>query len=207
MFAVTFALVEASVVIYLRELFYPEGFNFPLTPLPQTVLNIEIAREAATILMLGSAGIMAGRTPWQRFSYFIYCFGLWDIFYYVWLKVFIGWPESFLTPDVLFLLPVVWWSPVLAPMIVAFSLCASAIVIVRQLEKGWRPVLKPFDIVWVTIGAVIILYTFMADSPLIEQGQMPPPFRWLWFFAGEGIGIIAFVRMMLRKISEPGIIK
>ncbi|GMT42197.1 MAG: hypothetical protein IEMM0002_0608 [bacterium] len=198
-FAVAFALVEAAVVAYLRQLFYPEGFSFPIKPIPDNVLHLELWREAATLAMLGSIGAAAGRTGWQKFSFFMYVFGLWDIFYYVWLKVFVNWPESFFTPDVLFLLPVIWWGPVLAPVIVAFSLCASALIIVCFEGRGYRFRATSLDAVWVIVGALIILYTFTADAPLLEAGLDPPGYRWPVFFLGELVGIAAFGRMLSRR--------
>lgn len=199
LFAVGFAVVEASIVVYLRELFYPSGFNFPLKTIPDDILRVEMWREAATLVVLGSVGAVAGRTRWQKFAFFMYVFGLWDIFYYIWLKVLINWPESFFAPDVLFLLPVVWWGPVLAPVLVGVSLCASAMVIVRLDERGHVFKLKPLDVAWVTLGAFIIFYTFMIDSPIIEAGKHPPPYRWSIFFIGEAVGIAAFTRMVIRK--------
>ncbi len=203
-FAVSFALVEAAVVVYLRQLYYPEGFSFPLKVFPDStlwmeMLRIEMLREAATLAILFSVGVLAGRGAWQKFAFFMYAFGLWDIFYYVWLKVFLNWPESLLTPDILFLLPVAWWGPVLAPVIVALSLCISAVVLVHLGERGHIFKLKKIDVAWVTFGALIILYTFMADYKILEAGENPPPYRWGTFFIGEAIGIIAFVKMLLRK--------
>ncbi len=198
-FAVCFALVEAAVVVYLRQLYYPEGFSFPLKALPDSTLWIEMLREAATLVMLFSAGALAGRGAWQKFAFFMYAFGLWDIFYYVWLKVFLNWPEGLLTADILFLLPVAWWGPVLAPVIVALSLCISAVVIVHLDERGHLFKLKKIDVAWVAFGALVILYTFMADYKILEAGENPPPYRWGFFVLGEAIGIIAFMKMLLRK--------
>lgn len=203
-FAVAFALVEAAVVVYLRQLFYPEGFSFPLKPIAPDILKVEMFREAATLAMLGAAGAMAGKNGWQKFAFFIYAFGLWDIFYYVWLKVFLNWPESFLTPDLLFLVPVIWWGPVLAPMIVAASLCAASVAIVYLRERGRVFAASAPDIALLCIGAALILYTFMIDAPLIEAGKEPPDYRWWLFFTGEIIGWIAFVRMITRGTVEQG---
>jgi hypothetical protein len=46
-------------------------------------------------------------------------FGVWDIFYYVFLKVLTGWPHSLMDWDILFLLPLPWWGPVIAPVSIA----------------------------------------------------------------------------------------
>ncbi len=79
--------LEAAVVVYLRELYYPEGFAFPLKQLAPNVLLIEYLREISTIIMLFSIGYIAGRKFYDRLSFFLLSFGIWDIFYYVWLKL------------------------------------------------------------------------------------------------------------------------
>ncbi len=186
-------------MVYLRALYYPQGFDFPLNTPPDGMLRMELLRELATLAMLGSVGAAAGKNGWQKFAYFMYGFGLWDIFYYVWLEVFIGWPASFFTPDLLFLLPVVWWGPVLAPVVVALSLCISAAIIVRRGEEGKELPLKATDVALVTAGAVLILYTFMVDAPILQAGGLPPPYRWGTFWFGEAIGILAFARMLRRR--------
>ena len=58
--------------------------------------------------MLATVGSAAGRTAVGKFAFFLFLFGVWDIFYYIWLKVFLHWPASLLTWDVLFLIPVPW---------------------------------------------------------------------------------------------------
>ena len=104
-FGIAFGLVESAVVVYIREMYYPEGFNFPLKAISSRVITTELWREAATILMLIAIGVLAGKNAVQRFAYFLISFAVWDIFYYVFLKLFISWPESFLTWDILFLIP------------------------------------------------------------------------------------------------------
>jgi hypothetical protein len=111
--------MESSVVVYLRAIMYPDGFGFPLAPFDSHLAVTEIFREVATIIMLLGAGIIAGKTFPERFAWFIYCFAIWDIFYYVFLKALLGWPESFMTWDILFLIPATWVGPVISPIIVS----------------------------------------------------------------------------------------
>ena len=94
LYALGMAYVEAAVVVYLREIFYPGGFSFPIKLELDPLGPVELVREAATMVMLLAVAWLAGKTKWQRFSYFIFAFGIWDIFYYVFLKLTIGWPSS-----------------------------------------------------------------------------------------------------------------
>ena len=53
MFAIAMAFLESAVVVYLRRLFYPQGFNFPLEGfIEPSILSIEWLRELATIVKL-----------------------------------------------------------------------------------------------------------------------------------------------------------
>ena len=58
-----------------------------------------------------------GIRPAGALAAFSLAFGAWDLAFYGWLRVLIAWPRSLYTWDVLFLLPVPWVAPVLAPAI------------------------------------------------------------------------------------------
>ena len=117
-FAIAMGYLEAIVVAYLRALYYPNGFNFPLANLVQSeILLIEWVREFATIVMLVTVAMLAGKKFFERSAYFIFAFAVWDIFYYVFLKVILDWPASLFTWDVLFLIPWPWVGPVITPVL------------------------------------------------------------------------------------------
>ncbi len=116
-FSIAMAYMESAIVVYLRALYYPEGFAFPLKIIGKDIIITEFFREIATVIMIIGAGIMAGRKNIEKFAFFIYSFAVWDIFYYVFLKVLLNWPASFLTDDILFLIPSPWVGPVIAPII------------------------------------------------------------------------------------------
>src|SRR6202023_1046022 len=73
---------------------------------------------AATIVMLAMVGYLAASSLPGRIGAFAIAFGIWDIFYYVFLWLFAGWPASPFAPDVLFLIPLPWWGPVVSPVLV-----------------------------------------------------------------------------------------
>ncbi len=193
-YAVAMAAVEAAVVVYLRALHpvtTPEPMAVVAAALPPHVLTIEMGREAATLVMLAVVAALAGRGWWDRLLYFSLAFGVWDFFYYVWLWVFIGWPPSLLTWDVLFLLPVPWLAPVLAPLIVSVGLVAGALVMLGRPPLRWPG--------WVAsgLGAVLILLSFTLDYRVVVQGLDPPPFRWWLFLVGVALSVGAVLRQAL----------
>lgn len=120
-YAIAIALVEAAVVIYLRELYYPGGVWIKsaadVAVIPQKILNVELWREAATIFMLAAVGYLAFDTAKKRFWSFIFVFSVWDLFYYFFLYIFLGWPQSLGTLDLYYFIPWPWIGPVWIPLI------------------------------------------------------------------------------------------
>lgn len=164
-YAIAMALVEAAVVAYLRTLIgSADPYRAGALMLPEWMMRTEIAREAATLVMLASVGWLAGGNWRARFGYFLIAFGVWDIFYYVFLAPITGWPRSLLAWDVLFLIPLPWWGPVLAPVSIAVLMIVLGTQ-VTQLGKGdeapWPGLLS-----WslCIAGTLIALYVFMTDA-------------------------------------------
>jgi hypothetical protein len=207
-FAFAMANVETMIVVYLRRLYYPQGFQFPLVIIDAPTFLLELAREAATVVMLAAFGIAAGRTKAGRFGYFIIAFGLWDIFYYVWLKIILNWPASLLTWDVLFLIPVPWVGPVLAPASVACTLIGMGVTLLALEARG--PVPPAGKAVWSTqvIAAIIIIYSFTIevwprlDATGAKLSQWTPAaYPWWMLMLGQLLAIGAFVRWA-RKVYQ-----
>src|SRR5207302_8599244 len=135
----------------------------PFAPVPAFVW-IEVGREAATIVMLAAVGYLAASRLAGRGGAFAVVFGLWDIFYYVFLWVFAGWPASPFAPDVLFLLPLPWWGPVVSPILVAaLIVLAGAAAMARELGDG-LPSPRRGDAVAVLSGIGLCLLAFMANA-------------------------------------------
>ena len=193
LFAVSFAYVEASVVVYLRQIMYPTGFSFPLKDIPTNLIIIELVRELATMLMLGTVAWICARKPWERFGFFILVFGVWDIFYYIWLKATINWPLTLVDWDILFLIPVPWIGPVIAPVLVSCLMIAVGVLVIRLCQK--RYTFKPSAVSWglATIGTGVILFSFMRDFAAAYERKMPQPYWYPLLFAGLLCYIAAFL--------------
>ena len=189
--AAAFGVIEAAVVVYLRAISYPEGFAFPLKEIPRPLLVTELVREAATLLLLLGIAGLAVRGTLRRFAVFAYCFGIWDLVYYLGLKLFLGWPESLLTYDVLFLIPAPWTAPVLAPVLVSLALVAAAVILLR-LPAGGASFLRPVDWLIEILAGLVILASFFWNLPAVGAGEVPGSYPWWLFLLGYGAGIAWF---------------
>ena len=194
LFGVGFAMVEAAVVIYLRQLLHVEGSNITLSGIPRGIFTVEIVREFTTLVMLISVGVLAGNRPLGRFGSFIIAFGVWDIFYYVFLSMFHGWPRSFLDWDLLFLIPVPWMAPVLAPVLVSCGLIFSGYWLLIREQQKKRIVVSLSDWIIEAVATVLILYSFTNNNSV----STPEVFSWIIFLAGLVLGVGYFVWRMMK---------
>ncbi len=188
-FAVAMAWVESAVVFYLRTMIDRlEPYQAEPLPIIGSLGPVELARELATMIMHVTVGVLAGRTWRARIGYMAVSFGIWDVFYYIFLKAMYGWPNSLLDWDILFLLPLPWWGPVLAPVSIALLLILWG-TLASQFERKPAPLLSNWR-VWVlnSIGIALALYVFMADAIRVaDQGVdvirnvLPERFNWPLF--------------------------
>jgi hypothetical protein len=162
-------------------------------------LRTELGRELATLVMLAGAALLASRGFHQWIAAFVVAFGLWDIFYYVFLKVLIGWPASLMTWDILFLLPVPWVGPVAAPVLVSAVMIACGLAVLRREGRGRAVAFGPACWAALCAGAIVIIVSFCLDWRNISAGGHPRPFAWPVFLAGLALGIAGFLVGLFRS--------
>lgn len=223
-FAVAMGFLEAIVVVYMRELYYPEGFVFPLKLMPVWIFGIEMIRELSTLIMLAAVAWISATLYIRRLSAFLFLFGVWDIFYYIALWLFLGWPESLLTWDILFLIPVTWIGPVLAPVICSVAMIFMAVLFEWQYKKNSQLVLRPVELFLIFAGAFLIFIAFIFDfSSLLIRGNylsqffslaenenfmeevttyVPYKFQWEVFIMGLISIFSALILMFKRNTSK-----
>jgi len=215
LFSIAMGFLETAVVVYLRELYYPNGFSFPLTVMDQRVGIIELLREAATVIMLSGVGVLAGRSFNQRFAFFLVAFAIWDIFYYVFLKLLIDWPESFFTWDILFLIPVPWIGPVLAPCLICLAMLLLAFVMIYRELTHPNIGLNGREWLLLVAGSLVVVASWTSDflayssnkGPAVADTSLtllstyvPQTYNWYVFSAGECI-LLATVFFFWRRTS------
>ncbi|MGE4289800.1 MAG: hypothetical protein AB7E36_14035 [Salinivirgaceae bacterium] len=209
-FGIAMGLLESAVVVYLRELYYPEGFAFPLKPMSPTLVLTEILREAATLVMLIAIGVLAGRTRTERFGYFIFTFAVWDIFYYLFLKLLLNWPESLLTWDVLFLLPTTWVGPVIAPVILSLLMIVLSLAISNFTDHYRQTRITAREWLAFIAGSLVVIVSFtlayvqfmlsrfswaellLPNAKVMEHALLFVPQHFHWGIFTAGVLIIAY---------------
>lgn len=221
LFSIAMGFFESAVVVYLRKLYYPFGFEFPLAPMDNTIAITELFRELATLIMLYTVSLIAGKTFKQRFAWFIFCFAVWDIFYYIFLYLLIGWPSSLLTWDILFLIPVTWTGPVIAPVLVSLTMIVTALYIVWKDSKNKTFRLNALRWSFFISGSILIFLAFIWDYSAyileyysfrelwnlsrdpalfdISYNYIPMHFNWFLFIIGELIIISGIILPGIQK--------
>lgn len=221
-FGVAFGYVEAAVVVYLRELSRPAAERidpgrptsdlFPLLP-PAALkassnpplwetLKIEIGREAATLVMLAAVALAIGQSGTEAAAAFLMAFGVWDIAFYGFLKIFIGWPASLLTWDLLFLLPVPWAGPVLAPVVVSISMIGASYLALRRSAAGKPLHLGMLHRLGILLGGATIFLSFTWSFRYLLAGGTPHHFNWGLFILGEALGVGVFLHALNQQAAD-----
>jgi hypothetical protein len=226
LFGVAFGFIEAAVVVYLRELYgpihqriYPDAAADALFPilLPEDLRNagpaaeramqVELMREAATLFLLAAAGLAIGRNFRERLAGFVIAFGIWDIFFYVFLKVILNWPASLWTWDLLFLLPVPWVGPVITPLLISVAMITAGVLTLWREASG-RP-LRPGAGHWLAVlgGGVVVVLAFCWDWRHIAARGEPASFPWPLFLLGLGLALAGFLHAFWKGTAVGSLVR
>lgn len=153
LFAGGFGFVEAAVVVYLRaaigllpayhgtladvQRMAPAAYQQvqSLNQFPQSLLTIEVMREAATLVILLAVSLLSAARSRERWGIFLWTFALWDTAYYGGLWATVRWPATLKEMDILFLIPQPWLAQVWFPLAVS----GLSVIAVLVSCKGARP--------------------------------------------------------------------
>jgi len=205
LFAIAMAYLESAVVVYLRAMYGIEDLLRDINLAPDMYTAIEIGREAATLIMLAAVGIIAGINWPKKIGFFFLAFGIWDIFYYIWLYVFIQWPKSLFEWDILFLIPLPWWGPVIAPILISILLISIGYLLLNDVQ------FKISSIDWIIfiLSIVVLLYTFTEDSiKLIISGTgdltqiRPTTFNWILFLIAYAAWTLTTIKVFFPRCKR-----
>lgn len=157
-FGIFFGLLETIVVVYIRQILGTINTPAKITPddiilslgaitflkpsasltiiNSQNLLQLELWREASTIIMLATLAWATGVKLRDRLAYFFLAFASWDIFYYIFLGFLTDRPGSLFDHDIFFLIPVAWIGPVITPVAISIFLIILSIFLLHGKEGG-----------------------------------------------------------------------
>ena len=201
-FGATMGFFEAAVVVYLRRLWEIGEIDVASASISNRLILTEVLREAASLVMIGSVAWLAGRRGVERLAHAAVIFGIWDLLYYAYLRLLIGWPAAVLDWDVLFLIPRPWVGPVLAPVLVSVALVAGGTTIVLR-EEGARPV-YPGRRAWALgiAGGCVVVASFLVPTVPRSVTDVPSGFSWTLFALGLATALAGLLDT-LRRETEP----
>jgi hypothetical protein len=192
------AYIESAVVVYLRALYYPQGFDFPLKEMSLSIYLTEVGREVATIVVLLAVAYLVEKTRTGRLFLFLYGFGIWDIFYYLWLKALLNWPATLLDWDVLFLIPLPWIAPVLSPVLISLLFIVAAVTGNHLAARGRSVTFHRVDWLLLIVAASVIVASFLWKTRLAMEQEVPRGYPWWLWGIGVALGLSVFFTRVLR---------
>jgi hypothetical protein len=210
--ALAFGWIEASAVVYLREIYvrelslrgasYLPSLQVTLVSLPDHLVGLEMAREVCTLLLLGAVAWLAGRCLADRAGAFLLSFGVWDLAYYGVLQLVVSWPDSLRTWDILFLIPLPWVAPVWAPITVAtlFVVAGSYLFWTSERERRYRWT----DMGVLVLSVVITIVAFLFESGSVRDHRVPERFPVWLFWIGVALGTAWFAWVEGRAVRKAG---
>src|SRR5262249_25468315 len=216
-FGIVFGYVEAAAVVYIRAAIdpihhrlFPDRDPSDLFPLisaeqwshesPAThMVFLEVSREVSTVLLTVVVALAVSQNVRQWFASFMLAFGVWDVFYYLWLRLLLGWPRTFGDWDLVLAFPLPWVGPVWAPLVVSGVMIATACVFF-WCESSARP-LRPQAIHWIAVltGMLVTMASFWWDARSILANGVPEWFNWPLLLTGIMIGLAGFLHAVYRR--------
>ena len=113
--------------------------------------------------------------------------------------------------DILFLIPLPWWGPVLAPVMIAALMILGGCVLAFN-DAPDVPALWPSRrTVWLSaVGVTLALYVFMADAiRAVGRGEsvqtiLPATFNWPLFLAAWVLMALPAVALLRQYLDRRG---
>ncbi len=138
---------EGVVVVYIREILTnisPDITKITISQLSKplivtgtrnfSLIFVERTREVTPIITIFSFSLLLEKKLLRKLATFLWIFAIWDLFYYLTLKILINWPSSLKTIDCLFLIPKPWIAPVYVPISIMLLFLISSGYIFKKIK-------------------------------------------------------------------------
>jgi hypothetical protein len=158
---------------------------------------VEVGREICTLLlMIAVAALTKGPFP-RRLASFTFVFGIWDLSYYAALWLFEGWPASPADWDLLFLLPVPWFGPVLAPVVISAIGIAGAVSVHLILDRRGKLVVPRFGFALINSALAAWEISFVGHPG--PRTEFPAGYCWWLFLLGVALSLAGYLLTWRRN--------
>jgi hypothetical protein len=199
-FAIAMGILEAICVVYIRQIIFPPHGIINDFPTDNFNFTYEIIRESITIIMLTTVALIAAYNWRTRLAMFFIAFGIWDIFYYIGLKIFLNWPASIMEWDTLFLIPIAWYSPVIVPVLISFYFIAGGIFIILHEGNGTKLRFTAKVVVLQASAFIIWIISFMINTlHIADHGYENVKYSWILFNIALILGLLSLRFSLLSK--------
>ncbi len=126
------------------------------------------------------------------------------------LKIIYDWPKSLFDWDILFLIPLPWWGPVIAPVSIAVLMIVWGTLVTRDAVRDQVPATTSIWWPVSALGIALALYVFMADSfHAVSQGVtvpgavLPTVFNWPLFAVAVTLMAAPVAQLAWRLMLSP----
>jgi len=128
--------VDAVATFYVRGMLQvaQEGGGFAQAvteAMPPRIVALEQTRQAATVLVLVTVAIVAGRNLHQQFGTAFFALGGWTVCRYIAMRTITDWPGALTDVDTVLYLPHAVYAPVWMPIVIALGVMAIGATLVR----------------------------------------------------------------------------
>ncbi len=198
-FGIAFGYIEGTVAHYLRMYYYPEGFDFTIKVIDTSTIIIEMIREIATMIILFSIAYISIGNNFMKITNFIYVFAIWDIVYYLTLYFEEKWPRTIFSWDVLFLIPVPWFSPVISPVIISI-LGIIGVLLVYHIYKNDNEIkISLTFILMIIISLSVWIISFVNYNSF---NKFPEKYNWPLFIIGIITCLVSYFNLFFINIFQ-----
>lgn len=133
---IAIAYVDAVATFYVRGMqqIAQHGGDFAQAvteAMPPRIVTLEQTRQAATVLVLVTVAVVAGRNLQQQFGTAFFALGGWIVLRYAAIRTITDWPTALTDVDTVIFLPDPVYAPVWMPIVIGLGVAAIGVTLVR----------------------------------------------------------------------------
>ncbi len=119
------------------------------------------------------------------------------------MRLQLGWPDSLFSYDILFLIPTLWVSPVICPILISLSLVGYATWLMALARRRGMPMPSLIHCTLIAGGAGLVLFSFIENAEYYRQGGLPPQFSWPAFAVGYVLSTTVAIHYLYLALRRP----